>query len=122
MSTNSSAARYLRLSDMAVPFGQRPCVSGLRVFGRSDGEKPAAPAFSAARQGDLDMLVDIVPQSDALGYNILFGASPEKLYHSCMTFAPGKIRIGALIRDRAYWVRVDAFDEAGITRGTCVKL
>ena len=116
------AARYLRLSDMAVPFGQRPCVSGLRVFGRSDGEKPAAPAFSAARQGDLDMLVDIVPQSDALGYNILFGASPEKLYHSCMTFAPGKIRIGALIRDRAYWVRVDAFNEAGITRGTCVKL
>ena len=27
------AARYLRLSELAVPYGQNPCVSGLRVFG-----------------------------------------------------------------------------------------
>ena len=115
-------ARYLRLSDISVPFGQRPCVSGLRVFGLGGGEKPAVPAFTAERQGALDMLVDIVPQQDALGYNILFGSSPEKLYHSYMTFVSGKVRIGALIRDRQYWVRVDTFNESGITHGTCVKL
>ena len=37
------AARYLRLSQMAVPYGQNPCVSGLRVFGLGNGEKPAVP-------------------------------------------------------------------------------
>ena len=116
------AARYLRLSDMAVPFEQKPCVSGLRVFGLSDGEKPQAPTFTATRQGDLDMLVDIAPQADALGYNILFGSSPEKLYHSCMTFAAGENRVGALIKGREYYVRVDAFNESGITHGTCIKL
>ena len=115
-------ARYLRLSDMAVPFGQRPCVSGLRVFGRRDGEKPPRPAFTATRQGELDMLADIRPQPDTLGFNILFGSAPDKLYHSCMTFTPGKIRVGALIRGRAYCVRVDAFNESGITCGTCVNL
>ena len=116
------AARYLRLSDMAVPSGQNPCVSGLRVFGLGDGEKPAAPAFTAARTGDLDMTVMISEKPDALGFNILFGASPEKLYHSYMVFAAGSHRIGALIKGREYYVRVDAFNEKGFTEGACIKL
>ena len=116
------AARYLRLGDMSLPYGQKPCVSGLRVFGLGDGEKPAAPRYHAERIEALDMLVDVADQEDALGWNILFGSSPEKLYHSCMVFAPGPRRIGALIKDRVYYVRVDAFNENGITEGRCVKL
>ena len=116
------SARYLRLSNMAVPYGQNPCVSGLRVFGLGGGEKAAVPAFTAERSGDLDMLVTIQPQENTLGYNILFGSSQEKLYHSYMVFAPGEVRVGALVKGRDYFVRVDAFNEAGITEGKCVKL
>ena len=116
------AARYLRLRDIAVPYGQNPCVSGLRVFGLGVGERPAAPRFYAERIVDLDMLVDIADQPDALGWNILFGSSPEKLYHSYLVFAPGPRRVGALIKGREYFVRVDAFNENGITEGICVKL
>ena len=115
-------ARFLRLSNMAVPYEQNPCVSGLRVFGLGQGEKPAAPSFTAVRQGDLDMLVDIAPQENTLGYSILFGSSPEKLYHSYMVFTPGETRVGALVKGRSCFVRVDAFNEAGITEGSCVKL
>jgi hypothetical protein len=115
-------ARYLRLRDMAVPYGQNPCVSGLRVFGLGHGEKPQKPRFTAERAGDLDMEVCIEPQENTVGYNILFGASPEKLYHSYMLFAPGTKRVGALIRGRDYYVRVDAFNENGITAGDWVKL
>ena len=68
------------------------------------------------------MLVSIAPQEDALGYSILFGSSPEKLYHSDMVFASGEHRVGALIEGREYFVRVDAFNENGITEGKCVKL
>lgn len=114
--------RYLRLSDMAVPFEQAPCVSGLRVFGLGDGEKPAEPVFSAARTGDLDMTIQIREQKEALGYNILFGSSPKKLYHSYLIFKAGSQRVGALIKGREYYVRVDAFNENGITKGKCVKL
>ena len=115
-------ARYLRLSNMAVPYGQNPCVSGLRVFGLGEGDKPAQARFYAERIEDLDMLVSVADQEDALGWNILFGTSPEKLYHSYMVFAPGPRRIGALIKGRDYYVRVDAFNESGITEGVCAKL
>ena len=116
------AARYLRLSEMAVPYEQKPCVSGLRVFGLGHGAKPAEPQFTAKRANDLDMNVSIAAQSDALGYSILFGSSSEKLYHSAMVFTPGEHRVGALIAGREYFVRVDAFNENGITAGNCVKL
>ena len=114
--------RYLRLSDMAVPYGQKPCISGLRVFGLGKGEKPKVPVFRAVRTGGLDMEVTIEPQTDTVGYNILFGSSPEKLYHSDMVFAPGKHRVGAMICGRNCFVRVDAFNENGITEGVCVPL
>ncbi|MBR0161325.1 MAG: family 43 glycosylhydrolase [Oscillospiraceae bacterium] len=116
------AARYLRLSEMAVPFAQAPCISGLRVFGNGEGAKPAVSAFTAERTNDLDMTVSIAGQADALGWNILFGSGPEKLYHSDLVFSAGDVRIGALIAGREYYVRVDAFNENGITEGTCVKL
>jgi hypothetical protein len=115
-------ARWLRLSDMAVPYGQNPCVSGLRVFGLGQGEKPAVPVFTARRDNDLDMTVSIEAQDNALGYNILFGNSPDKLYHSYMTFKAGDQRIGALIKGRNYFVRVDAFNESGITEGNSIQL
>ncbi|MBQ8952685.1 MAG: family 43 glycosylhydrolase [Clostridia bacterium] len=115
-------ARFLRLSDMAVPYEQKPCISGLRVFGLGEGEKPAVPAFTARRAGDLDMSVTIQAQENTLGYNILFGETPDKLYHSYMVFHAGDQRVGALIKGRSYYVRVDAFNESGVTEGTCVRL
>ncbi len=114
--------RFLRLSDMSVPYGQQPCVSGLRVFGMGQGEKPAVPVFAVRRDGDLDMTVSVEAQENTLGYNILFGNSPEKLYHSYMVFQAGEKRVGALIKGRDYFVRVDAFNESGITEGTCIQL
>ena len=114
--------RFIRLTDMAMPYGQNPCVSGLRVFGRGYGEKPGIPSFSAERADALDMTVTIRAQENTLGYNILFGSSPEKLYHSWMVFSPGEKRIGALIKERRCYVRVDAFNENGITEGRCIPL
>ena len=68
------------------------------------------------------MMVNITAQANTVGYNILFGERPDKLYHSYMVFEPGEKRVGALIRGREYFVRVDAFNECGISEGTCVKL
>jgi hypothetical protein len=107
---------------MEVPYNQAPCVSGLRVFGFGEGEKPAVPHFTAVRTGDLDMEVTIEPQENTVGCNILFGNSPEKLYNNYMVFAADTKRVGALIKGREYYVRVDAFNEVGITEGTCIKL
>ena len=112
--------RYLRLTVQEVPYGQRTCVSGLRVFGLGTGEKPGVPTFMAKRTTDLDFEVK-VEGTNALGWNILWGHAPDKLYHSYMIFQPEQ-RIGALIKGRDYYVRVDAFNENGITEGTCIAL
>ena len=68
------------------------------------------------------MTVAVKEQEDALGYNILFGNSEDKLYHSLLCFEAGTHRVGALIQKREYFVRVDAFNENGIRRGECRKL
>ncbi len=115
-------ARFFRLSEMAVPYAQNPCISGLRVFGLGQKEAPEKAAFTAVRTGTLDMEVTIEPQENTVGYNILFGSSPEKLYHSYMVFEPGTKRVGALVEGRDYVVRVDSFNESGITEGTVKAL
>lgn len=112
------SARYLKLTCIAVPYGQIPCVSGLRVFGCGYGEKPLPAEFQAKRAGDLDMDVEIQSfgKDRAMGYEILWGHAPEKLYHSRTLFG-AKVRIGALIKGEKYYVRVDTFNESGITPG-----
>jgi beta-xylosidase len=112
--------QYLKLTILEIPYHQKPCISGLRVFGIGQGNKPRKPVFQARRVSDLDMEVEI-KDTGAVGYNILWGHSPEKLYHSYMMFGHQKC-IGALVKNQHYYVRVDAFHETGITQGDIVKL
>ncbi len=124
-------ARFLRLKVLELPYGQRACVSGFRVFGKARGSKPEIPVFQAVRISDLDLEVSIeeavystaglaAETGRALGYLILWGHSPEKLYHSYLTYDRQK-RIGALVKGEKYYIRVDAFNEAGITHGITSK-
>ena len=113
------AVRYLKLTVLEVPMNEPACISGFRVFGKGNGEKPEVPEFEAVRTNDLDMTVEVKGQAE--GWNILWGNEPEKLYHSCMTYKP-KTRIGALVKGKEYYVRVDAYNENGITHGKTVKL
>ena len=113
-------ARFLKLTVMEVPYGQPPCISGFRIFGVGDGKKPAIPEFKAYRENDLDMMVKI-KGTDAVGYNILWGSKPDKLYHSYMIFGKEQL-IGALVKGKEYFVRVDAFNENGITGGNVVRI
>ena len=92
----------------------------MRAFGIGNGEKPEQPTFTVKRTEAREMQVEIEGKN-AVGYNILWGSSPEKLYHSWMTFA-GTQKVPALIKGREYFVRVDAFNENGITEGNVVKL
>lgn len=117
-------ARYIRITVEEVPYGVAPCVSGLRVFGKGKGEKPKAPAATVKRIGDLDLSVSIEPSDDALGYNILWGHRPDKLYHSYMVMGNGidDKHIGALVKGQPCCVRVDSFNENGIAQGSCIQL
>ena len=119
--TDGVIVRYLRLSGIILPYNQTPTVSGLRVFGIGKGKKPIIPQFTAIRDNELDMTVKISESGTSTGYNILWGTASDKLYHSFMTFKNTE-KVGALVSGVDYYVRVDAFNENGITEGEVKKL
>ncbi len=110
-------ARYIRCTVVELPHQQQACISGLRVFGRGQGTPPAVtPAVRAKIEGDLDLLVSW-EEDGAVGHNVLWGHAPHKLYHSCMVLGKNEVKIGALVKGQPVYVRVDAFNEVGITEG-----
>lgn len=115
--------RYIKLTIEEVPYHVKPCISGLRVFGKTEGVFLAAPEYEVRRTGDLDMEVSVKEQKEVSGYQILWGNKPEQLYHSCMVMGSCmNYRIGALVKGKEYYVRVDAFNGAGISHGTVKKI
>ena len=117
--------RYLRLTIRSVPYDQPPCISGLRVFGRGNRDLPAAAEFTARRsEGRLDLIVSATAPGEVVGFNILWGHRKDKLYHSCTVYGTEvkEKRIGALVADQEYYVRVDTFNENGIAHSEVRKL
>ena len=116
--------RFLKLTVLEVPYDQKACISGLRVFGKGNGQAPKAPTFTAKRDADRRcMKVTITsPSDDVAGYNILWGHKSDKLYHSYMVFGVTEKEIKALVTTQDYFVRVDAFNENGITEGQVIAL
>lgn len=115
--------RYLRLTIESLPYNQVPCVSGIRVFGLGNGSLPnPCQHVKVEGESDLDMLVTWEGAANAVGYNILWGFGEDKLYHSYMVFGKNQQRIGALVKGQPVYVRVDTFNEKGITEGNVQKL
>ena len=116
-------ARYLKLTVLEMPFDQPAAVSGLRIFGKGNGTVPEKPrSVRAERMGDLNMIVCWQSDESAVGHNILWGHAPEKLYHSYMVFGSDEKNIGALMKGKPVYVRVDAFNENGIAEGEVFPL
>ncbi|HHV12604.1 MAG TPA: family 43 glycosylhydrolase [Clostridiales bacterium] len=115
-------ARYIKLTVKELPFNQIPCISGLRVFGKTEGELPGKPENVAVEiLSPLDIQVQW-EKADATGYNVLWGHSPDKLYHSYMVFGRTSQKIGALMKEEPLYIRVDSFNEVGITEGGTIKV
>ena len=111
------------LSNIRVAYEQIPCVSGLRVFGLDEGEKPSVPKLTAVRTGTLDMEChDRGPAGYRGIQHPLWSAARRNCITATWSSRAKTQRVGALVKDREYYVRVDAFNEQGITEGICSKL
>lgn len=113
--------RYLRLTVFEVPFGVKPCVSGLRVFGKGNEEAPERVCFDAVRKDPMTAEVRIHNADDPkiIGYSVQWGCGSDKLYHSKMVFRDhgNVINITSLIEGKPAFIRVDTFGKGGITEG-----
>ena len=115
--------RYLRLTAVELPYGEKFAVSGLRVFGEGNRESPApVTECRAIRLDDMTRKLHWAPSDGATGYNVRYGIAPEKLYSSFLVYENSNVILSSLTKGQTYYAAVDAFNESGITEGKTVKL
>jgi len=109
-------AFFIRITNLAIPDGKF-AISGLRVFGKGEGNIPQkVTELKATRQPD-KRIVDLKWKSvdNAVGYNINFGSKPDKLYLNYMVYGANTQTIRSLNTNSDYYFRIEAFNENGIS-------
>jgi xylan 1,4-beta-xylosidase len=111
-------ARYIRLTNHKMPDGTF-ALAGLRVFGKAGGKIPSiAENLNIARLEDRCVAKLTWKKSpDAVGYNIRFGTSKDKLYHTYQVLGTDSVTINSLNSTQKYYFAIDAFNENGVTKG-----
>ena len=112
--------RFLRISQMGMPFAGVPAISGLRVFGKGKGPAPTAVKLLDAERVENDMTVNLTWKSadGEKGYNVRYGIASDKLYSSWqVTENKNRLRLSMLNSGIKYYIAVDSYNENGITKG-----
>src|SRR6201991_1673253 len=94
-------------------------IADLRVFGRADGQPPAAPVLVSANRHAVERDADIAwkPVPGAVGYNVRWGLKADRLHFTYQRFAdqPTTLTLRSLNTGVHYVVAVEAFDENGVS-------
>ena len=115
-------ARYIRVTGGALPYGQTLRISGLRVFGNGEGDRPAQADAKAVRVDALDGKISWQHIENAQGCNVRYGIAPDKLYQSWLVYDADEVTLSTLMAGQEYYVCVDSFNENGITTGKIIKM
>jgi xylan 1,4-beta-xylosidase len=112
-------ARYVRYEHVHVG-APNLAISDLRVFGVGDGVLPQTPARLQVRR-DADQRNAFVRWEEVpgvVGYNILWGIAPDKLYETYQAFADHgtSLELRALTVGQAYSFAIEAFNERGVSK------
>lgn len=112
--------RYLKITNVHMPFGGFFAVRGLRVFGNAGGEKPrAVEGFEVLRNktDGRSATLSWQPAKDRNGIVVRYGIAPDKLHNSYIVRDQDSLTINSLNRHTTYYFTVDALNENGITSG-----
>ena len=115
-------ARYIRVTGGELPYGQTLRISGLRVFGNGEGDRPAQADAKAVRVDALDGKISWQHIENAQGCNVRYGIAPDKLYQSWLVYDADEVTLSTLMAGQEYYVCVDSFNENGITTGKIIKM
>ena len=90
-------------------------------LGRRGGGGGAGEAQATVLRTELlNALVQWQPlaEMDAQGCNIRYGIAPDKLYQSWLVYGVQELDLSTLMAGQDYYLRVDSFNENGITEGS----
>jgi len=114
--------RFIRYEHIHVA-SPNLAISDLRVFGREDGEAPPTPLRLTARRDGGDgrnvyLSWEEVP--GAVGYNLLWGIQPDKLYQTYQVWADPRpaLELRALTLGQGYSFAIEAFNACGVSQAS----
>lgn len=112
-------AQYIKYEHVYVA-SKYLAISDIRIFGNDDRPLPESPkTFSVKRDDDRrNAFIAWSEVKDAVGYNILWGIKPDKLYQTYQVFADKetKLELRALTVNQDYYFAIEAFNEFGVSQ------
>jgi hypothetical protein len=111
-------ARYVKFEHVYAGAANL-AISDVRIFGNGPGKVPATPGnLTVTRDTDpRNCLVKWDKVAGVVGYNILWGIGPNKLYQTYQRFADEgeNLEIRALNTGQEYYFAIEAFNENGVS-------
>lgn len=115
--------RYIKMVNIHMPTGKF-AISGLRVFGNGNGEKPSEVKNLIVLRTEKDKRSAYIkwqPVDNAFAYNLYYGTAPDKLYNCIMIHDFNEYWFKAMDSQKAYYFSIEAINENGISAKTKVK-
>jgi hypothetical protein len=110
-------ARFIKLENIHMPAGKF-AISGFRVFGNGNGQKPEAVQGFIVLRTEKDKRSAFIkwkPVDNAFAYNIYYGTDPGKLYTSIMIHANNEYWMKAMDSQKTYYYCIEAINESGVS-------
>jgi len=114
--TTPVRTRYLKLVNIQMPTGKF-AISGLRVFGKGDGNRPdAVKEFQVLRtvKDRRSAWLRWSPVDNAYAYNIYMGIEPDKLYNCIMVYGTNEYWLKTMDNEKTYYFTIEALNENGV--------
>ena len=115
--TEDVKARFLKLVNMHMPTGKF-AISGLRVFGFGNIEKPKKVEDFIVLRTEKDKRsawLKWKSVDNAYAYNIYMGTEPDKLYNSIMVYGANEYWLKTLDKEKTYYFTIEAINERGLS-------
>jgi hypothetical protein len=118
--SNPVQARFIKFENIHMPTGKF-AVSGLRVFGKGSGPKPARIEDFIVLRTEKDKRSAYIkwrPAADAYAYNIYYGTDPLKLYNCIMVHDFNEYWMKGMDKNKTYYYSIEAINENGVSEKT----
>ncbi|MNK53901.1 Glycosyl hydrolases family 43 [compost metagenome] len=115
--------RFIKMVNIHMPTGKF-AISGLRVFGNGNGEKPSQVKNLIVLRTEKDKRSAYIkwqPVDNAFAYNLYYGTAPDKLYNCIMIHDFNEYWFKAMDSQKAYYFAIEAINENGVSAKTAVK-
>jgi hypothetical protein len=120
---NPVTTRYIKMINVHMPTGKF-AISGLRIFGHGQGERPyAVKEFTILRtqKDKRSAWLKWSPVDNAYAYNIYMGTEPNKLYNCIMVYNANEYWLKTMDKEKSYYFTIEAINENGISQTTPIQ-